>query len=216
MEIGVSRGHTFLKVRAPRKIAIDPEFRVRRLHKWLALLRDPDNANNRYFEMKSGDFFAQHAGLFRDEPLDVAFVDGLHSYRAVLDDVLSTVPLLSDGGLVLLHDCNPPTAASAQPAGSPGEAADRNVPGWTGDWCGDVWKAVVHLRATRPDWNTFVLDDDWGIGVVDTSRPGDGGVTATIQDVEAWTWEDLDRDRERLLGLRDATTFEDYLRGRTS
>lgn len=214
LEIGVSRGRTFLQVRAPRKWAIDPAFRVRRASKWLARLKDPDNAHNQYFEMESEEFFQRHAEDLTEGSLDVAFIDGMHSYGAALHDVLATAPLLSSRGLILMHDCNPPTAASAQPADSPAAAAARNVPGWTGDWCGDVWKAVVHLRATRPDWTVFVLDDDWGIGVVDPSGPGSEVVCTTPEEIADWTFEDLERDRVHLLGLRPATTFESYLRTR--
>ncbi len=59
---------------------------------------------------------------------------------------------------ILVHDCNPPTAAAASP--DPAGAGE-------GPWCGDVWKAIVNLRATRSDLRVRVLDTDCGIGVIE-------------------------------------------------
>ena len=214
LEIGVSRGRTFLRVRAPRKLAVDPEFRVPWWSKTAALLRDPRNRYNRYFEMTSAAFFRERMPTLDAARPDVVFVDGLHAYEAVLDDVLSSLEHLQPGGLILLHDCNPDSAACAQPASSPAEAAGRGTPGWTGDWCGDVWKAVVHLRATRRDVTAFVLDGDWGIGVVDPSRSSTTSLDLTPDDIRALDYDDLDADRTRMLDLRPMAAWRPYLAAR--
>jgi len=64
-----------------------------------------------------------------------------------------------------------------------------------------VYKTIVALRATRPDLAVDTIAADFGIGVI---RPGEGE-TLELEPaaVEAMTWVDLDRDRTRLLGLRD-------------
>ena len=57
---------------------------------------------------------------------------------------------LSPGGVVVLHDCNPNSATNAYPATSLEEVEKLNLPDFTGSWCGDVWKTIVHLRSQQP------------------------------------------------------------------
>ena len=61
-----------------------------------------------------------------------------------------------------MHDCCPTTPSMAFPAKSfaEAEAQNMNLPGWTSDWCGDVWKTIVHLRSSRNDLAVAVLDCD--------------------------------------------------------
>jgi hypothetical protein len=187
LEIGVNSGVVFLHVRAARKIAVDPEPRVPRW-KWFghpnSLLRGS------LFRTTSDRFFA---ALDAEARFDVVFVDGDHRLEQSLRDTENALAHLSDDGVVLLHDCNPPTpaAASREPADAAG-----------GPWCGDVWKTIVHLRASRADMAVETLDTDFGIGVV---RGGGGETIELAADaLPALTYEDLERDRERLLGLRPA------------
>jgi hypothetical protein len=35
-----------------------------------------------------------------------------------------------------------------------------------GAWTGDCWKAWVQLRATRNDLSMFVVDTDFGVGII--------------------------------------------------
>ena len=37
---------------------------------------------------------------------------------------------------------------------------------WNGNWVGDVWKAILKLRAQHADLETCVLNCDYGIGLV--------------------------------------------------
>jgi hypothetical protein len=54
---------------------------------------------------------------------------------------------MAPGGMVVLHDCLPPSA----------EAAGReHVPHL--DWAGDVWKTLLILLRERPDLRIDVLD----------------------------------------------------------
>jgi hypothetical protein len=142
----------------------------------------------------SDEYFA---GLGAGAEFDVVFVDGEHSFAQSLGDVENALARLSPDGVVLVHDVNPPTEASALP--DPREAARQ--PG--GEcWCGDVWRAVVWLRATRDDLVVETLDTDFGIGVV--RRGAADPLPLDAADVRALTYDDLDRERAELLGLRPA------------
>ena len=55
-----------------------------------------------------------------------------------------------------LHDCNPPTAWH-QRDGSEDEGEA---------WNGTVWRAWARLRCERQDLRMYVVDADWGVGLI--------------------------------------------------
>lgn len=70
LEIGTDYGESFFPVQAKRKIAVDPEFKIR-LRKRIkrAMLK---LGEERFFEMTSDDFFLKKSNLFRKRKIDVA------------------------------------------------------------------------------------------------------------------------------------------------
>ena len=183
LEIGVNTGVVFLHVRAIRKVAVDPRPRIPRW-KWLAhpntLLR------GRIVRATSDAYFA---ALPAAECFDVVFVDGDHGFQQTLRDVEHALEHLAVGGVVMVHDCDPPSAASASP--DPADAGE-------GLWCGEAWKAIAHLRATRPDLGVGVLATDCGIGVIER-RPSKT-IDVDPAAIAVMSFGDLVADRERLLG----------------
>jgi hypothetical protein len=212
LEIGVSRGDSFLPIRARAKWGVDPaplltpeQCRSRRRRAWLAL-RD-----ERLFRMTSDDFFHLRSSWLRRRGVDVAFLDGLHTYQQTLTDVLNTVACLKPGGVIVLHDCNPATELAATPAESY-EDMQARWPGFCGDWNGDVWKVIVHLRSLRADLDALVLDCDQGVGIV-RRQPAQVSLELSASQIAALHYADLERDRARLLGLHPAEYLWEMLRG---
>jgi hypothetical protein len=206
LEIGVSRGGSFLPIRARAKWGVDPAPLMTlaecRNPCWRALLRLRDEC---LFRMTSDAFFRSQGWWLRWRGVDVALIDGLHTYEQALRDVLNTLEYLKPGGAIVLHDCNPATVLAATPAESY-EDMQARFPGFCGDWNGDVWKVILHLRALRPDLDALVLDCDYGVGIV-RRRPAGEILRFSARQIEAMGYADLERDRERLLGLKPA----DYL-----
>lgn len=199
LEIGVSRGTTFRAVQAPTKLAVDPEFRFS--VPWQARLRRAIGVRrgDLYFAVPSDKFFADYAARYLGaDQLGVAFVDGLHEWRQARRDIENCVERLADDGAVIVHDCNPASASSAAAT----LAAAKVMPGFTGAWNGDVFKAIVWLRANRPDLSVEVLDCDHGLGVIrKTNAPG-GAVVISDSEIESLEYGDLEHRRTELLGLR--------------
>ena len=121
------------------------------------------NISARYYEVTSNYYFKN---ICSPRSLEIVFVDGLHTYDQALYDIENSLINIKNGGVVILHDCNPPHKNAAMPAKSHKQAAMQKLPGWTNEWCGDVWKAICHLRSFRNDLNIFVLDCDYGIGII--------------------------------------------------
>lgn len=208
LEIGVSRGQAFQRIGADIKIAVDPTFRLSQRARELA---DAKARVTHYFETTSDEFFEEAAELLREHPVDVALIDGLHTYEQVVRDVENTVRHLSEGGVIFLHDCNPPFELAGRRAESWEDfIAQQKGPLVIGIWNGDVWKAIVHLRSTRPDLVVGVLKCDQGVGFVRRGTP-DSTLTYSREQVEAMTYADLKADRARLLNLKPPRYLEEFL-----
>lgn len=104
------------------------------------------------------------AAWCRANPLraDIVFIDAWHDYDdsiRVLDLALS---MLTSGGWIVMHDCDPPDLDAAGPP----KAITTML------WCGDSWRAFVDVTASLPsgcEW--FVVESDLGIGVIRVLPP---------------------------------------------
>ena len=203
LELGVKDGACFDVVEATTKVAVDPRFAFR--VPVLARARTALGARSGmlYFPTTSDAFFARHGE--RLAPFDVVFVDGLHTYEQAYRDVRNALAVLRPEGVVLVHDCNPQTAAAAAP--SLAEAA--RTEGFAGDWNGDVYRAIVRLR-TDEGLDVSVLDPDQGVGVVTRGTQG-WRVALTVDEIEQLGYAELDSDRVPLLGLRPASDLGELL-----
>ena len=188
LEIGVHTGVVFLHVRAYRKLGVDPAPAVPR---WKRLTHPNTLLRGRILAATSDAFFAS---LGREERFDVVFVDGDHHREQAVRDVENGLAHLSAEGVVLIHDCDPP---------SPGAASRDSADAAGGPWCGDVWKAIVELRATRHDLVVETLATDCGIGVVRRGT-ATASLGLTPAEIATMSYADLEAGRADLLGLRAA------------
>lgn len=133
LEIGVETGATLAFAKnAERAIGVDPDGSKLR-HELL-----PPNA--RVFQETSDAFFERRAPeqLLGGQPVDLAFIDGMHLFEYALRDFINVEACCAPSGTIVLHDCVPllPPTASRQRK--------------TKFWVGDVWKVVSILREHRP------------------------------------------------------------------
>lgn len=212
LEIGVDTGIVISQINAPTKIAVDPQFRFTRqikLKKFFGLTQfDP-------YEVTSDDFFEQSAKGLLTNGVDVAFVDGLHTYSQCLKDIQNCLEYLNDGGFIVVHDCNPTSFSRAYPVKESiqevFDLADKGeLPGWDRHWNGDVWKAIAHIRLERPELCVFTLDTDFGLGII---TKGDG---VALQGLDIAALKEADYDlfssrREEIINLKAPTYLEEFL-----
>jgi len=208
LEIGVSRGQAFQRISADVKFAVDPAFRLSERTRELA---DAKGRVVQYFETTSDAFFENEEALLALHPVDVALIDGLHTYEQVVRDVENTVRHLKDDGVIFLHDCNPPFELAGRRADSWDEfMAQQSGPLKIGIWNGDVWKAIVELRSTRPDLLVGVLKCDQGVGFVRKGSP-ESTLPYSPEQVAELTYADLKADRTRLLNLKPPRYLGEFL-----
>jgi SAM-dependent methyltransferase len=206
LEIGVNRGAAFRRITADVKVAVDPEFKVSARSRRLA---DAKARAAYYFEATSDAFFANETAFLERYGIDVALIDGLHTYRQVLRDVENALRYLRDDGVILLHDCSPANARMACPATSFADFRAQNH-WWNLAWSGDVWKAIVYLRSTRDDLRIAVLKCDWGVGLVRKGFP-ESRLSYSEAQIEELDYADLAADRERLLNLKLPAYLGEFL-----
>jgi hypothetical protein len=208
LEIGVSRGSAFRRISADQKIAVDPAIRLSERSRKLA---DAGARATHYFEMTSDAFFENETTFLEQHPIDVALIDGLHTYEQVVRDVENTVRYLRDDGVIFLHDCNPALAVIGRPAASYADfLAQQKRPLVMGVWSGDVWKAIVHLRSTRPDLRIAVLKCDLGVGIVRKGSP-ESRLAYSPAQIATLDYADLAADRKRLLNLKPPAYLGKFL-----
>ena len=139
VEIGVRFGTSMqLALPGTMTVGIDPA----------AEIRYPVPRHTRIFATTSDDFFATH-DLRRelgDQPVDMAFIDGMHLFEFALRDFVNIERAAAPGSAILVHDCYPIDAATA--------ARERS----TKLWSGDIWKLTLALRERRPDLSVVTID----------------------------------------------------------
>lgn len=207
LEIGVSRGTAFRRIAAEEKIAVDPAFKLSARTRRRA---DAKANATHYFEMTSDAFFENQATFLKQRRIDVALIDGLHTYSQVVQDVENTLRYLRDDGIIFLHDCNPTRASVACPAESYADFRAQNR-WWEIDWSGDVWKAIVYLRSMRQDLQIAVLNCDWGVGIVRKGTPESSRLSYSSAQIEALNYADLAAERDRLLNLKPPAYLDEFL-----
>jgi hypothetical protein len=102
--------------------------------------------------MTSDQFFEQYSD---QERFDVIFIDGLHEAPQVWKDVVNSLRVLNDNGVIILHDLNPLLE----------EYQVVPDPGGPMIWNGDCWKVGLALRLI-PDLDFVIGDFDHGIGIL--------------------------------------------------
>lgn len=140
-EIGVRTGKSLTLSRVP-SVGVDPFYEVTQ-----ELLCDVHLVRT-----TSDEFFARrypfaHLG---GQPLDLAFIDGMHLAEYALRDVINTERHCHAASVIVVDDVLPRTVEQAG-RGRVGAAKH-------GAWAGDVYKIIDVLRDHRPDLGVIEVD----------------------------------------------------------
>ena len=154
LEIGMADGDCFKQVNCKYKVGVDPELPY-------------DDAPS--FQRPTDILVKSTSDLFfrdrpTDYPYDIIFIDGLHLAEQVERDIHNSLKHLAEGGTIVVHDCNPPTAdhAAREPRVFKRREDGTEYPLWNGD----VWKAWVMTRILHSELIMCVVDADWGCGII--------------------------------------------------
>lgn len=135
-EIGCRQGRSLNLSRAKNSVGVDPAFNIT----W------PISSPCRIFKMTSDDFFERQAAHVLKQPIDIAFIDGMHLSEFALRDFMNVERFCSKDSWVVIDDVLPYRADIA--------SRTRN----TQEWTGDVYKVTSVLKRYRPDLEIAVFD----------------------------------------------------------
>lgn len=115
---------------------------------------------------------------------DIILVDPYHDYQSSRRDIEAAFRLLTDDGMLVVHDCLPPSGGDL--------ISPVFVPG---SWCGLTFIAYVDFLMAH-DVAFQTVDCDFGCGVISKARR-DGDFPNALRAA----WSALRHDPERALGL---------------
>jgi Methyltransferase domain len=140
IEIGVHKGVSLVQANDETlRVGIDPAPNIEP-----AL--EPEVESAKLYRLTSDEFFERHdLTELLGGPVELAFIDGLHLFEQVLRDFVNLEKHSGPGTVVLLHDCVPLDAVTA----------DRERT--TDFYSGDVWKATLALRRRRRDLDMVIV-----------------------------------------------------------
>ncbi len=131
---------------------------------------------------------------------DVVFVDPYHSFEASMINLDYGIRLVKSGGAMVVHDCNPPKKKLT-----------------TSEFQDDMWLGVTYLAfldfvSSRPELDYFVVDTDWGVGVVFEktrrwSQMQDVPPRMDLSSLDYHDWRVFSNNRNELLRLVSVEKF---------
>ncbi|MCX6272531.1 MAG: class I SAM-dependent methyltransferase [Bacteroidetes bacterium] len=211
LEIGIAKGDCFLPIRCSHKIAVDPYIELTKRQKRQWVFKNPSNIYSLFCSETSDDFFQYKKELLLKRNIDIALIDGLHTFQQSLRDVLNTLQYLNPKGVIIMHDCLPPNEAAAFPALSWEEADSEKPAGWTGEWCGDVWKTILYLKKMYAhELDVCVINTDYGLGIIRLKKPWKESCINkdVFESIVQLTYTDLMINLQLNLNLKDHTFSE--------
>lgn len=149
LEIGISRGVTFLGVKIDDKVGVDPKF-----------LLQPEQhrkAGVRLIKATSDVFFDS---LSASVSFDVVFIDGLHTAEQAMRDFLQSTAHSHERTVWVIDDTVPCDAHSALPTQAEAIDARRRAGGSGRMWHGDVFKVPLMIRHLLPEFCYVTVSTD--------------------------------------------------------
>lgn len=189
LEIGVyDPSHNFDKIQVEYKIGVDPD----------NLVKEP--ATGQLLRITSDKFWALAPQIFKPD-IDLTWIDGLHYEDQAIRDIQGAWEITRPGGVIALHDTNPPTeATTCIPRGKQRE------------WCGDVYKAIVRLWLYDVQAvYYFTADFDYGVTIIRKVNSGDRPLFID-RDI---SWSEFDSQRKKLLHLESLEDVIETINGWT-
>ena len=164
-EIGVQKFENFNKINCETKISVDPDEKYGKMT----------------YGVTSDEYFEKYA-----KPVDLYFLDGLHTADQIAIDILNAVEYLNEGGSIICHDGNPQTKEASL------------VPRVQRLWNGDVYLGIVFLRSKIDFLDIFTIDTDHGLVVIRYSE-----TPVKLLDLKGLeiNYENFDANRKEWLNL---------------
>jgi len=147
-----------------------------------------DSKTNATHMVTSDEFFS-----YNKETFDIIFIDGDHLKEQIHRDIQNSLNILNKDGTIICHDMNPLK-----------ESWQLREQGENKTWTGDGWKEWVRLRATDNSLNMYVINTNFGCGVIQR------GSQELIDIPDELSFSFLDKNRNHVLNLVSRQEFVNF------
>ena len=173
LELGCYKDSNFSKIKIKNKTGVDP-------------------VSGGNIKMSSDEFFK-----INNKKFDCIFIDGLHIYEQVREDILNSIKFLSPNGIIIIHDCLPL------------KIWNHIVPKIYGHWNGDVWKAIVETR-TMKDIDTYTCKADHGLGII-LKRPNRNLLKINTDNFKKLKFKDYYNNYKNFMNIIEVDSIDQLL-----
>lgn len=189
LEIGLDDGYNFKRIECESKESVDPYFQKDHSKYDLTFNDDlPYEIKSMLtYKMTSDYFFKQNTKTY-----DIIFIDGLHTEEQVGRDIINSIKILNDNGLIVVHDCLPKSKEA------------QMIPRIQGEWNGTVWKAIVEL--TKQGIDIKIWEGDYGCAIIKKTTDE---AKLHYPEESKYTWEEFVNYRDKLINVIDTKTLKD-------
>lgn len=151
---------------------------------------DPDPRINHY---KRDNIIIETSDQFfekNNKKFDIIFIDGLHLDHQVYKDIQNSLKSLNKNGTIILHDCHPTEEIH--------QAENWDIKKCQA-WMGTTWKAFAKFIRDYPEYETYTIDSDCGLGVISNKK-------IEFKD-EDLTYEFFDKNKKSIMKLLTVEGF---------
>lgn len=139
----------YIKAKSYLEIGVDAGYNFQKIDIPQKTGVDPNKKSKATCFLSSDEFFKINKQKF-----DIIFIDGLHTSDQIEKDIFNSLDILNPKGYIVCHDILPKNKKM------------QIVPRIQKEWTGDVWKTWVKIRSIRHNLEMFVVDCDYGCGVI--------------------------------------------------
>lgn len=178
LEIGVHKGIVLNGCNIENRVGVDPECGIYK-------------GSHEVKCMTSDEYFMS---LRDDVKFDIIFIDGMHEDDHVFRDIMNSLGHLAKGGIIVVHDCNPPEKFYTRPY-------SEYLKNTKEDWNGDVYRG--YLRAVKIlNLEYYTVDTDWGVGLIKYTSE------VELNNFTPPSWEEFAKNRKEFLNLITVDEFK--------
>jgi hypothetical protein len=154
LEIGVNQGKTFNALSARTKVGVDPRF-----------LFDHDEVastvpGTSFWQTTSDDYFGRIAAP--DTAFDVIYLDGMHTSKQTIRDLINAISFLKPGGVILIDDVFPCSYVAGLAEKQHAKIVRKATGESRGGWMGDVYRLVFFVETFCQQFSYSTVNNNHG------------------------------------------------------
>ena len=184
LEIGLDNPYNnFCNIKCDLKHSVDPYFE--KDHQGTDAPIKEEFFKYLTYRITSDEFFASN-----DMKYDIIFIDGLHHEDQVGRDIINGLKHLNENGVIIVHDCLPKSEIA------------QIVPRKSGEWNGDVWKAITMLHTQNIEYT--VVDTDYGCAII---KYVNNPEILDFLKPSPYVWNDYENNKYNLINIISVEEF---------